>query len=95
MVRGKKAESNRVNTQAPLLEVPRTQAATEADRYADIQNDIEAKKAMLVQQAEKVVQAMKKSGQRVLSYTDEYGFKHTFTVIETQEKLRHTKRSEA
>lgn len=81
--------------QEKLLEVPRTAAATEAERYAELQNDIDFKKAMLIAQSEKVVQAMKKIGQRVLSFTDEYGFKHTFTIVDTQEKLRHANRQEA
>lgn len=90
----KRIDKDVVEKQGKLLEVPRSEASREADRYAEIQADIESKKDMLIAQAEKVVQAMKKSSQRVLSYTDEYGFKHTFTVIDTQEKLRHTKRME-
>jgi len=49
----------------------------------------------LVLQAEKVVQAMKKGKQRVLSFTDEFGMKHTFAIVDTGEKLRHSKRQEA
>lgn len=96
-MRGKRAEANAVATQErhPALEVTRSDASIEADRYAEIQADIESKTNLLVAQAEKVVQAMKKTGQRVLSYTDEYGFKHTFTIVDTQEKLRHSKRQEA
>lgn len=94
MVRGKRADETVEKRQGTLVDVPKSEAAREADRYAEIQVDIESKKEMLIAQAEKVVQAMKKTSQRVLSYTDDYGFKHTFTVIASAEKLRHTKRQE-
>lgn len=81
--------------QANLIDVDTSEAHREAERYADISDDIASKKALLVQQSEKVVQIMKKSGQRTLSYTDQYGYKHQFTVVDTQEKLHHSKRQEA
>jgi hypothetical protein len=46
-MKGKKAEENGIATQEQLVEVPRTEAAREADRYAEIQIDIETKKHLL------------------------------------------------
>jgi hypothetical protein len=78
----------------PGADVKVSQATIEAERYADIQDDIASKKALLQAQSEKVVVEMRKAGQRVLNFTDERGYKHTFAIIEGVTKLRHSKREE-
>jgi hypothetical protein len=81
--------------QKPLIDVPKSEAAREAERYADICDDISAKNDLLVNQGEKVIRAMKATNQKALTYTDQYGYKHTFTIVEGTIKLRHAKRQEA
>jgi len=81
-------------SQPPLVEVARSEAAREADRWTELNADIENKKDLLHKQSELVLEKMVKSGQRVMSITDGMGYKHVFTVIETSKKLRHSKREE-
>ena len=81
--------------QPKLIDVKTSEAGREAERYGEMCDDIAAKKDLLIKQAEKVVQALKKSGQKTLSYKDDYGYVHTFTVVEGVVKLRHSKREEA
>lgn len=77
-----------------LLDVERSEAARQADRWAVLNQDIESKKALLVTQTETVMQAMKALKQRTLTITDEMGYKHTFAIINAGEKLKHSKREE-
>jgi len=78
----------------PGADVKVSQATIEAERYADICDDIASKKRMLQNQGEKVVTEMKRQGQRVLTYTDSAGYKHVFTIVEGITKLKHSKREE-
>ena len=94
-MRGKKAEEATAPAQGALLEVERSAAAREADRWAEISADIESKKALLVTQTEKVVQAMHEAKQRTLTITDEMGYKHSFAIVNAGEKLRHSKTEKA
>ncbi len=91
----KKALLDEEPKQGKLLDVPRGQAAIEAERYADMCDDIAAKKDLLMKQGEKVVEAMKKSGQKSFAYNDAGGYKHIFTIVEGVIKLRHSKRQDA
>lgn len=81
-------------SQENLLDVPRSAAAIEADRWAVISADIDAKKNLLITQTDKVMTAMKETKQRTLTITDEMGYKHTFAIINAGEKLKHSKREE-
>lgn len=96
MVRGKKAGETVSEPQGQnnLLEVERSEAAREADRWAEINADLEGRKELLVTQTEKVLQAMKKAEQRTMMITDQMGYKHTFAIVNAGEKLRHSKREE-
>lgn len=96
MVRGKKAGADVAEPQGQgnLLEVERSEAAREADRWAEINSDLESRKELLVTQTEKVLQAMKKAEQRTMTITDQMGYKHTFAIVNAGEKLRHSKREE-
>jgi hypothetical protein len=95
-MRGKAAESNTVTAprQDNLLEVDRSEAAREADRWIEIQADIENKKQLLIDQTEKVLRAMQGTEQQTMSLTDSAGFKHVFSIINVGEKLHHSKREE-
>lgn len=84
-----------MSKQEKLLEVPRGQAAIEAERYADMCDDIAAKKDLLLKQGECVVEAMKKSGQKSFAYNDANGYKHVFAIVEGIVKLKHSKRQDA
>ncbi len=81
--------------QEALLEVPKGQAAVEAERYADLCDEISEKKDLLLKQGEKVVEAMKKAGQRSFAYNDANGYKHVFAIVEGIIKLKHSKRQDA
>ena len=81
--------------QPKLIDVPTTEAHREAERYAEIVDDIASKKDLLVKQGQKVVEAMKRINRKALTYTDQYGYKHTFTIVEGAIKLRHSKRENA
>ncbi len=81
--------------QQPLIDVKASEAGREAEVYADMVDDISAKKDLLIKQGQKVLDAMKKTGQKSLSYKDQYGYVHTFHIVEGVIKLRHSKREEA
>ena len=55
--------------QGTLVDVERSPVGQEAARYAEMQDDVEAKKALLLKQGEKVLEAMEKIGQKVFSFT--------------------------
>lgn len=95
MVRGKAAEETTPPKQTEMAGIERTQASREAERYAEIADDIANKKHDLQKQGETVVKAMRAINQKVLSYTDDYGYKHVFTVVDGVTRLRHSKREEA
>jgi hypothetical protein len=80
--------------QEALLNVEQSEMGRQAELYTQMEDDISAKHDLLVKQREKVLEAMQKAGQQAFSFTDEYGFKHTFTVVEGLVKLRHSKREE-
>lgn len=81
--------------QDKLIDVETSEAAREAERYSEIRDDIDTKKQELLRQGEKVVEAMRRGKQKVLTYTDQYGYKRTFSIIEGVTKLRYSKREEA
>jgi hypothetical protein len=93
-MKGKKAGEVTPPTQEKLLDVDRSEAARQADVWCDIYADIESKKAALVEQTEKVLQLMRTSKQRTMVITDDLGFQHLFSVVETGLKLRHSRRVE-
>lgn len=90
----KNASVEKQQPKLPGADVRVSQATILAERYGDIRDDIDSKKDLLQKQAELIVNEMIKTGQRVLNYTDQHGYKHTFTVIEGVTKLRHAKRME-
>jgi hypothetical protein len=95
---GKNKKTEDVEKKQPKLpgaDVAVSEATRQAERYADICDDIESKKNLLQAQGEKVVQEMRRSGQKVLHFTDQNGYKHTFTLVESIVKLRHNKREDA
>jgi len=94
-MRDKEAGTELAPKQAALLEVERSEAARAADHWTDIAATIDSKKKELVDQTEKVLAAMKASKQHTMTITDEAGYKHTFAIINTGVKLKHSKREEA
>ena len=93
-MRGKKAEANGVGApaQGKLLDIPRSNAAIEADRYVEITADLESRKELLNQQAEQVVSAMHAIKQRTLTIKDQMGYSYTFTLADLGEKLKVAKK---
>ena len=78
-------------TQEKLLDVEVTAAQREAERYSDLEFEIKHKQEILKTQAEKVMQAMSKANQRVLTYADTYGIRHRFEIVDSDIKLKHKK----
>jgi hypothetical protein len=95
-MRMNKAEADTVElpAQKSLLDVPRSEAAQLGDRWIGIAAEIENKKQLLIEQTEKVLQAMHESKQQTMSITDSSGFKHVFSIINVGDKLHHSKREE-
>jgi hypothetical protein len=84
-----------METQGKLLDVPISQAQSEAEHYAEMAAFIRQKQEELKAQADIVIKAMEESEQRKLSFVDTYGVRHTFEFVEAHEKLKYTKAREA
>ena len=86
------AKSDAEKRQKKLFDIPMSEAARQAEKYADIADDIASKKDVLVNQGQKVIEAMEKSKQTSLTYTDQYGYQHVFKIVSGGVKLKHSKR---
>jgi hypothetical protein len=82
-------------TQEKLLDVPVSQAQSEAEHYADMAAFARQKAEELKAQAEIVVAKMDAIGQQKLSFLDAYGVRHNFEVVSGVEKLKYTKKGSA
>ena len=80
-----------MQTQEKLLDVPVSAAQQEAERYADLAAQVREKAEVLKNIAVIVVQEMKASGQRLLTFKDQYGVTHRFEVVDTAERLKYLK----
>lgn len=82
-------------SQEKLIDVPVSNAQREAEHYADMAAFVRQKTEEMKAQAELVIEKMDATGQRKLSFKDEYGVRHHFEVVETAERLKYSKQGEA
>lgn len=76
--------------QPKLLEIKLTPAHKDAERYAEIWDDIENRKDLLAVQAEKVIVEMEKQNMRELAVRDSAGLLHKFEIKSGPKKLKHS-----
>lgn len=81
--------------QEKLLDVPISQAQVQAETFAVMNAFIKLKQEELETQGALVLEKMKDSGQRLLTFKDEWGVAHRFEVLDVDEKLKYTKKEAA
>ena len=81
-------------TQEKLLDVPIGEAQRQAEVYAAMEWEIKEKQEKLKAQALRVIDVMRDTEQVVLQFADEFGVRHRFEVVDSDIKLKHTRKGE-